>query len=92
MAGLASNPLNVWLEIYDEQSDVGGRGVPEILVKEGEDDESASALNSTATILQLSSVRSRVMRLGDIRNLENMNNPNPCLVLLKLKAICRLCF
>ena len=53
MAGLASNPLNVWLEIYDEQSNVGGRGVPEILVKEGEDDESASALygNHTAVII-----------------------------------------
>lgn len=35
MAGLASNLLNVWAEIYDEQTNVGGRGVPEILVKGG---------------------------------------------------------
>lgn len=33
MAGLASNLLNVWAEIYDEHANVGGRGVPEILVK-----------------------------------------------------------
>ena len=35
MAGLASNLLNVWAEIYDEQANVGGHGVPEILVKGG---------------------------------------------------------
>ena len=33
MAGLASDLLNVWAEIYDEQANVGGHGVPEILVK-----------------------------------------------------------
>lgn len=50
MAGLASNLLNVWAEIYDEQANVGGHGVPEILVKGGEGDESASALNSIANV------------------------------------------
>lgn len=35
MAGPASNLLNVWAEIYDEQANVGGHGVPEILLKRG---------------------------------------------------------
>lgn len=39
MAGLASNPLNVWAEIYDEQANVGGHGVPGILA------EGASVMN-----------------------------------------------
>lgn len=48
-------------EIYDERADVGGHGVPEILVKGGrrEGDEAASALNSTANV-GISRVRSWV--------------------------------
>lgn len=39
MACLASNLLNVWAEIYDEQANVGGHGVPGILA------EGASVMN-----------------------------------------------
>lgn len=35
MAGRASNLLSVWAEIYDEQANMGGHGVPGILVTAG---------------------------------------------------------
>lgn len=93
MAALASNLLNVWAEIYDERWNVGGRGVPEILVK-GAGDESTSALNCTAnghSVVIIAEVMGIIRCSGDMCNLENMyRNEWECasLLVLWLNPIC----